>query len=99
MVYSNTVKLRISDATVQVYPNPVLQDLNLRLGAILQQYRLELTDLSGRMIFSQTFSASGNYTINGIRNRFSVMPGMYLLRLFTGKEREPVLVKKLLFNP
>lgn len=99
MIYSNTVKLRISDATVQVYPNPVLQDLNLRLGTILQQYRLELTDLSGRMIFSQTFSASGNYTINGIRNRFSVMPGMYLLRLFTSKEREPVLVKKLLFNP
>jgi hypothetical protein len=71
----------ISNNVITVYPNPVLDNLNLNFYATKAQYlNVQLVDLSGRVVISNVFTASSG------SNRFEVetrdlASGSYILRV------------------
>ena len=71
----------ISNNVITVYPNPVLDNLNLNFYATKAQYlNVQLVDLSGRVVISNVFTASSG------SNRFEVetrdlASGSYMLRV------------------
>jgi hypothetical protein len=71
----------ISNNVITVYPNPVLDNLNLNFYATKAQYlNVQLVDLSGRVVISDVFTASSG------ANRFEVetrdlASGSYILRV------------------
>lgn len=68
---------------VPVYPNPFTNTLNFELSKNYDQIWIELIDISGRIIYTQTISkTSGNISINpGITHS-----GIYFINVYSSKK-------------
>lgn len=70
-----------SDSKLTVYPNPVKEQLTLKVDGVFNAYQITLTDLSGRVLLSNTI----NSTIKQLD--FTNYPkGTYLLRTGVGDQ-------------
>jgi hypothetical protein len=69
ITYSSTVTIAYTPSSfrVEIYPNPVKDQLRVRIGtAEIAQYRLSLTDLAGRVVYEekiQTGNGQQDWTI------------------------------------
>jgi len=72
-----------------IYPNPAREMLNIQLKP--GKYRLSLSDLSGRMVFSEF--TSGNTTID-LKN---CGKGIYFLKIINDQNNR-ILVRKIVIN-
>jgi hypothetical protein len=69
ITYSSTVTIAYTPSSfrVEIYPNPVKDQLRVRIGtADIAQYRLTLTDLAGRVVYEekiQTGNGQQDWTI------------------------------------
>jgi hypothetical protein len=69
---------------LEVFPNPVSDLLTFRLPEGERTNRLELLDLTGRVLFAATPN-SRNFTINVASQ--ALVPGSYFYRLYTASDR------------
>jgi hypothetical protein len=74
---------------LNIYPNPAREVLNIQLKP--GKYRLSLSDLSGRMVFSEF--TSGNTTID-LKN---CGKGIYFLKIINDQNNR-ILVRKIVIN-
>jgi hypothetical protein len=84
---------RNNDLTV--YPNPVKNKLNLSFNGPSTNYKIQLINVSGQVIYQQDLKniTSGQYSID----RTSTMkPGIYLLKLINTAGN--ITVEKLIFE-
>ena len=79
-----------NDASVSIYPNPILSGNSLNIKASSDIQRIEIYSLSGTEILS--ISGSGNEMAVMLPN---LSQGMYLARIFTAKGLE---IKKIIIN-
>lgn len=47
-----------SDSKLTVYPNPVKEQLTLKVDGVFKTYQITLTDLSGRVLLSNTINST-----------------------------------------
>jgi len=81
-------------ATVNVYPIPAHDELNVQYQAGSVPTQIWLTDISGKILLQSTGkSGTGSYVTTLNTSMFA--PGIYLLRVYTGKE---VVVKKVIIE-
>jgi PKD repeat protein len=84
----------LSETSFSLYPNPTAGEFSIRLiGAEQEKINLQVLDLSGRIIFSQTF-----FTINkSLEEKFILkgLPGVYMVRVDSGTQS---IQKKLLIK-
>lgn len=66
---------------VNVYPNPADFNINFNLS-VAQKGTVEITDITGRVVVSQSLSGAAVTTVN-VSN---VAPGLYLYNLVTGSQ-------------
>ena len=79
--YSNTVSIASQTNAITVYPNPVLHQWNVVISNNKpMNYKMELIDISGKLVFSFETKAAANSTFNFSRKE-EWKPGMYLLRI------------------
>jgi len=82
----------ISDA-FQLYPNPSNNEVNLKyIGFGDGNFKLNLYDLSGSLIFSQTYYGSANISLAS----FNIGYGVYLLKIESGNQTE---TRKVVYTP
>lgn len=67
---------------VQVYPNPVQDELRIKVSKQLDAGPLELSDVNGRLVLPKTSVSSSQETILDLKN---VQTGIYLLSIPTNK--------------
>lgn len=64
-----------SDSKLSIYPNPVKEQLNLKVEGVFNTYQITLTDLTGKVFLSKTINDSS------IQLDFTTYPkGVYLLK-------------------
>lgn len=77
---------------IKIYPNPFVRDLQIDLGAPVNDIKISITDLSGKKWVNQTISTSDG--IIAIRN-MNIPPGFYLLRVLSS---EAVILERKIFS-
>jgi hypothetical protein len=77
-----------------IYPNPAADHIHVLCRDILQSpFLVELFDMSGRMVLTQTFPGSSfDVPLQNIRN------GLYIFRLFDARKNSIVTKKILVLN-
>ena len=95
--YTNTVSLKQEINSVQVYPNPVKERVNISLASESPtDYQIELVNSAGHLVFSDHKKSIRSATIVYSRSK-NLQPGMYLLRIINLNTNTP-LIHKLLFE-
>lgn len=80
------------DKSILVYPNPVMDNCNIQVSANNKVIRVELRDVSGRSVFSKTFSGNNNQESLSLA---SLPRGIYVMNIHTnlGAKSEKVVLK------
>jgi hypothetical protein len=93
--YTNTVNLLWRNNNLTVYPNPVKNKLNLSFNGPSANYKIQLVNISGQIIYQQELKniTSGLYSINRTN---SIKPGIYLMKLINATGN--VTIEKLIFE-
>jgi uncharacterized delta-60 repeat protein len=79
--YSKTLVVRFYDnSLLKAFPNPVLNDLTIQLKVPSGNSRIELLDVTGRLVRQQFVKSSGN-TLSVIINMSGLKPGSYIIRV------------------
>lgn len=90
----NTVDVSAAevDKSILVYPNPVMDNCNIQVSANNKVIRVELRDVSGRSVFSKTFSGNNNQESLSLA---SLPRGIYVMNIHTnlGAKSEKVVLK------
>ncbi len=84
----------VNSAEVSVYPNPTKGDITISSVGLNGKVSLELTDMTGRMVFAQQLAMSANQPVTLPLNG-KLAQGTYTLRLISadGIISRPVMVK------
>jgi hypothetical protein len=77
-------------AGLVVYPNPAGDHLNIRVNDLGSRYDIELSDLTGRLL-----RTSRNLYGNQPVSLMQMPPGIYVMRVISGKEVHTVKIVKL----
>ncbi|MFM7668916.1 MAG: T9SS type A sorting domain-containing protein, partial [Bacteroidota bacterium] len=83
----------LSSTGIKLYPNPTEGILNLSIENPSSSYRIEISDINGRLIYSEGImnSQNGFITINVEK----IVPGMYYLNLIDSSKIKVVsFIKK-----
>jgi len=67
---------------VQIFPNPVQDELKIKVSKQLEAGPMELSDINGRLVLPKTSVSSSQETILDLKN---VQTGIYLLSIPTNK--------------
>lgn len=78
----------LSSEEIVLSPNPTEGILNLSLENPSTSYRIEITDINGRLVYSESFknTQNGSMTINVEK----IVPGLYYLNLFDSSKLKVV---------
>lgn len=69
---------------MEVYPNPFTSDLNIKIeNEDLSIQRIELTDISGKVVYEKDIDQSNSTNFQLDNNSSSITPGFYLLNVTT----------------
>ena len=74
-------EIKLSETQFFVYPNPVQDELNVRLSTPEMNFKYQIISLQGNIICSGT--ASGNYKVI---NKPEIPSGLYILQITTDKQ-------------
>ena len=95
--YSNIVSINNETSSIGVYPNPVVHQWSVIISSNKpMNYKMELIDVSGKLIFSFETKNSSNVILNFNRKE-EWKKGMYLLRIIN-QSSGVAEVRKLLFQ-
>jgi hypothetical protein len=83
-IWSGTAEQEMQQ--IKLYPNPTEGVLNLLIENPSSSYRIEITDVNGRFIYSEVIKniQNGSMTINVEK----IVPGMYYLNLIESSKRK-----------
>jgi hypothetical protein len=94
--YTNIVHLYQNETGIQVYPNPVLNDLNIEIHSTTgSDYAIQIINSAGQTILNQLMKNcySSIYTFRRINNA----PGVYIVRI-TDQNTGMSEIKKIIFK-
>lgn len=95
-VFSNQVSLVWIDNKIQVYPNPVKNELTVSIKQKeVAEYELQLLNNTGQLIDRKLIK--GNVYMYSYRRKSSDKPGMYLMKVINKKDLS-VTIYKMLFE-
>jgi hypothetical protein len=78
--YSNVVRLRSGNSSIEVYPNPVKKEVHINLSSDHPiNYLVEIVSAGGQLIYSTKLKQTTNTTITYTRDKNP--SGIYLLRI------------------
>lgn len=86
--------------SVKVYPNPIMRGNNINLELSIKQtgdYKLEIMDMSGRVVSVQPLLVNENKQINQVPTSIAWSKGIYWLRI-TGQHTKSVYQAKILLQ-
>ena len=81
-----------NEADINIYPNPVVNEMNVQLNHATGSYTVSVYDLSGRMISNSSFVASG--TQNLVVPTSNWVPGMYIAVVSNGTTQKSFRIVK-----
>jgi hypothetical protein len=76
-----TVEGTPKSTTIQVFPNPTTEEINIQVGAAYEKIIVKIFDNSGKMLYRQNFNTDENTTIT-IESLDFLKQGTYILQLF-----------------
>ncbi len=72
----------INNANITIYPNPVINHLNINNKTIKGSFQIAISDATGRLIQNEQFSGIGTHTLN----LSGLAKGIYYCRVMQGEE-------------
>jgi hypothetical protein len=92
-IYSSVVACDYSQTDIQIYPNPNNGNFVICSTASTQSYKLHITDMTGRIVYS-TFGLAIPERIE--INHLVLSPGVYLIHFYP-EEKEVAIQKMIIF--
>ncbi|MEL7149066.1 MAG: T9SS type A sorting domain-containing protein [Bacteroidota bacterium] len=79
-------------ASYNIFPNPAQNELTIAIESLQRgQLTLELTDMSGRSLFSNTYT-KGQFAFEQTIDTSELPNGLYVVNVIQGGEKETKLV-------
>ena len=79
--YSKTLVVRFNDnSSLKAFPNPVVNDLTVQVKLPAGNARIQVLDVTGRLVKEQAVRSSGN-TVSVLINMSGLKPGAYFIRV------------------
>ena len=69
----------------EVFPNPTSGIITIRHDKISKEFKTNIIDLNGKIIFSKIFSGKNN--VNTIELPEKISPGIYLMQIISGERK------------
>jgi hypothetical protein len=95
--YSDPVSVNFNmpeEITVQVFPNPFTEDLNITVKGVTEEINMHIIDITGRVFYNTVIQPDENYYTTKIKSALFPAAGIYLLQLKYG---EKTYITKLIF--
>ena len=94
LAYSNISTLNQGIKNLQIYPNPVKNKLNISFGGSVGNYKLQIVNISGQVMYQEELKRiTGQFILSRKNN---MKPGFYLVKLINIDGS--VTVQKILFE-
>lgn len=84
---------KVSASTVQAYPNPFMDYIQVTLGNAEGRYQIDIVDVNGRVVFTKEGRKNAGYYAENVSTS-SFQQGNYFVRVTQGAETKTVKVQK-----